>query len=156
MIPVVLGPAGEPLDVGRSSYSVTQAIWRALVARDGGCAFAGCDRPPEWTEAHHRVHWADGGLTSVENCCLLCDHHRQVHHHGWEPVLIDGVVHVVPPPWVDPSGTPRPNTNPGRLAALRRLPRLSGYSGSGGGSGGGGGSSGGGEGRSSAVARVGP
>ncbi len=125
VVPVVLGSRSEPLDVGRASYVVTQAIWRALVARDGGCAFAGCDRPPEWTEAHHRTHWADGGETSVANCCLLCDHHhRQVHHHGWTPLLIDDVIHVVPPPWVDPSRTPRPNTNPGRLGALRRLPRL--------------------------------
>jgi len=43
IIPVVLGAAGEPLDVGRASYPVTQAIWRALVARDGGCASAAAD-----------------------------------------------------------------------------------------------------------------
>ena len=41
IIPVLLASTGEPLDVGRASYPVTQAIWRALVARDGGCAFAG-------------------------------------------------------------------------------------------------------------------
>ena len=77
LVPVVLGAQGEPLDVGRASYPVTQAIWRALVARDGGCGFDGCGRPPEWTEAHHLVHWADGGETSVENCCLFCDHHHR-------------------------------------------------------------------------------
>ena len=111
VIPVVLGSAGQPLDVGRASYPVTQAIWRALVARDGGCAFAGCDRPPEWTEAHHRRHWADGGETSVENCCLLCDHHhRKVHDHGWQVVLTDGQIHTIPPPWVDPRQVPRRNT----------------------------------------------
>jgi hypothetical protein len=55
VIPVLLGSRGEPLDVGRASYPVTQAIWRALVARDGGCAFDTCGRPPEWTEAHHRT-----------------------------------------------------------------------------------------------------
>ena len=92
LVPVVLGADGEPLDVGRASYPVTQAIWRALVARDGGCAFNGCGRPPEWTEAHHVVHWADGGETSVQNCCLFCDHHhRVVHHDGWQVELIDGV-----------------------------------------------------------------
>ncbi len=119
VIPVVLGTAGEPLDVGRSSYPVTAAIWRALVARDGGCGFAGCDRPPEWTEAHHILPWADGGETSVDNCGLFCDfHHRRVHHEGWEVTLIDGVVHVIPPPWVDPDRLPRRNTQRAQLAAL--------------------------------------
>jgi hypothetical protein len=124
VIPAVLGANGEPLDVGRASYPVTTAIWRALVARDGGCAFAGCDRPPEWTQAHHRIHWADGGPTSVENCCLLCDHHhRAVHHHGWAVELIDGVIHTIPPPWVDPTQTPRPNTGRADLRALTSISR---------------------------------
>ena len=119
LIPVVLGTAGEPLDVGRSSYPVTAAIWRALVARDGGCGFAGCDRPPEWTEAHHIRPWADGGETSVDNCGLFCDfHHRRLHHDGWEVTLIDGVIHVIPPPWVDPDRLPRRNTQRAQLAAL--------------------------------------
>ncbi len=119
LVPVVLGANGEPLDVGRSSYPVTQAIWRALVARDGGCAFAGCDRPPEWCDAHHRVHWEDGGDTSEQNCCLLCDfHHRRVHHHGWDLELIDGQIWTVPPPWIDPARTPRRNTGRAQLAAL--------------------------------------
>ena len=119
LIPVVLGARGEPLDVGRASYTVPTAIWRALVARDRGCAFAGCDRPPEWTEAHHRQHWADGGATSVQNCVLLCDHHhRATHHHGWDLHLIDGVIHTIPPPWIDPDQTPRRNTGRPQVASL--------------------------------------
>ncbi|HMD10963.1 MAG TPA: DUF222 domain-containing protein [Marmoricola sp.] len=128
VIPVLLGSCGEPLDVGRASYPVTQAIWRALVARDGGCAFDSCGRPPEWTEAHHRIHWEDGGETSVTNCCLLCDHHhRRVHHHGWDVELINGVIHVIPPPWIDPHRTPRPNQHPDRLTDLHRIPRPPGH-----------------------------
>jgi hypothetical protein len=120
VVPAVLGSHGQPLDVGRASYTVTAGIWRALVARDRGCAFAGCDRPPEWTEAHHNgLHWADGGDTSVENCCLLCDfHHRQVHHHGWTLVLRDGQMWTIPPPWVDPAQTPHRNTGRDALADL--------------------------------------
>ncbi|MGZ4113686.1 MAG: HNH endonuclease signature motif containing protein, partial [Actinomycetota bacterium] len=31
-------------------------------------------------DAHHVVHWADGGETSVGNLVLLCrPHHRRVH-----------------------------------------------------------------------------
>jgi hypothetical protein len=127
VIPVLLGTNGEPLDVGRASYPVTQAIWRALVARDGGCAFDQCDRPPEWTEAHHIIHWADGGETSVENCVLFCDHHHcAVHHRGWDVELIDGVIHVIPPAWIDPARTPRRNTGRARLASLLTLPVLPG------------------------------
>lgn len=119
IVPVVLGTDGQPLDVGRASYPVTAAIWRALVARDGGCAFAGCDRPPEWTEAHHRMHWEDGGETSVQNCCLLCDHHhRVVHHQGWDVELIDGAIHVLPPTWIDPDRVPRRHIRRAALAAL--------------------------------------
>ena len=125
IIPVLLATNGEPLDVGRSSYPVTQAIWRALVARDGGCSFAGCDRPPEWTEAHHRIPWEDGGETSTDNCCLLCDfHHRRVHHDGWDVVLIDGAIHVIPPPWIDSTRTPRRNTQRAALATLADITRL--------------------------------
>ena len=125
IIPVLLASNGEPLDVGRSSYPVTQAIWRALVARDGGCAFAGCDRPPEWTEAHHRIPWEDGGETSTDNCCLLCDfHHRRVHHDGWDVILIDGAIHVIPPPWIDSTRTPRRNTQQAALTTLTDITQL--------------------------------
>ena len=125
IIPVLLATNGEPLDVGRSSYPVTQAIWRALVARDGGCAFAGCDRPPEWTQAHHRIPWEDGGQTSVDNCCLLCDfHHRRVHHDGWDVILINGAIHVIPPPWIDSTRTPRRNTQQAALTTLAHITRL--------------------------------
>ena len=67
IIPVVLGTKSEPLDVGRSSYVVPQPMRRALIARDGGCAFPSCDRPPSWCDAHHGQHWADGGPTALPN-----------------------------------------------------------------------------------------
>ncbi len=46
IIPVVLGSAGQPLDIGRSTRIVPQGLRRALILRDGGCGFPGCDRPP--------------------------------------------------------------------------------------------------------------
>lgn len=81
---VTLAENGEPLNVGRATRSIPPAIRRALVARDGGCRFPGCDRPPEWTDGHHIKHWADGGDTKLDNLVLLCRrHHRPVHEHGW-------------------------------------------------------------------------
>jgi hypothetical protein len=64
---VLLGEAGEPLAVGPSRRVVSGALRRAPVARDGGCRFPGCDRPPAWTDAHHLEHWADGGATTLTN-----------------------------------------------------------------------------------------
>jgi hypothetical protein len=52
--------------------------------RDGGCVFPGCDRPLSWCEAHHLVHWLDGGPTDLDNLVLVCRaHHRAVHEGGW-------------------------------------------------------------------------
>jgi uncharacterized protein DUF222/HNH endonuclease len=77
---VVLGPASEPLDVGRRTPVVPAALRRVVVIRDRGCRFPGCDRPPGWCDAHHVRHWADGGETSLGNLLLLCRrHHRMVH-----------------------------------------------------------------------------
>jgi hypothetical protein len=70
----------EPLDVGRKSPVVPSGMRRALVIRDGGCSFPGCGRPQAWCDAHHATHWADGGVTALQNLVLLCrPHHRAVH-----------------------------------------------------------------------------
>jgi 5-methylcytosine-specific restriction endonuclease McrA len=88
-----------PLTVGRSTRTVPAAIRRALVVRDRGCRFPGCDRPPAWADAHHLVHWADGGETDLENLVLLCrPHHRIVHEQGWTLGRDDGGDFVVAPP----------------------------------------------------------
>jgi uncharacterized protein DUF222/HNH endonuclease len=80
---VVLGPRSEPLDVGRRTPVVPPALRRAVIVRDRCCRFPGCDRPHTWCDAHHVVHWADGGATSLANLLLLCRrHHRMVHAPG--------------------------------------------------------------------------
>ncbi|MGH3803192.1 MAG: DUF222 domain-containing protein, partial [Pseudonocardiaceae bacterium] len=101
VIPVMLGARGEPLDVGRASYAVPAAIRRAVVVRDGGCAFPGCSAPARWCDIHHVVHWADGGPTSVGNCVALCGrHHRLVHHSAWWIEMTGGIPEFHPPPWL--------------------------------------------------------
>ncbi|PZS35915.1 MAG: HNH endonuclease [Pseudonocardiales bacterium] len=110
IIPVVLGGKSEPLDVGRAMRTVPLSIRRALVARDRGCVFPGCDRPPGMCQAHHCRHWIDHGETSVENCVLLCEaHHRHVHRTGWEILIHPGHVEFIPPPIIDPTRTPLHN-----------------------------------------------
>jgi hypothetical protein len=81
---IVTGPDSLPLDVGRTRRTVPPALRRALVARDGGCRFPGCDRPPGWCDAHHTVPWREGGCTTRDGLILLCDrHHHVVHQPGW-------------------------------------------------------------------------
>jgi hypothetical protein len=80
---VVLAGRSEPLDVGRRTAVVSPALRRAAIVRDRGCRFPGCDRPHSWCDAHHVVHWADGGPTALANLVLLCrQHHRMVHGRG--------------------------------------------------------------------------
>ncbi|WP_405426115.1 DUF222 domain-containing protein [Micromonospora sp. NBC_00617] len=111
ILPAVLGGAGQVLDVGRQRRLISGPLRRALVLRDGGCAFPGCDRPPRWCAAHHIRHWVDGGPTSLDNAVLLCGHHhRHVHQGDWVVRLGgDGHPEFVPPAWLDPEQLPRRN-----------------------------------------------
>jgi hypothetical protein len=78
---IVLGPEGQPLDLGRTIRLVPPWLRKAVEARDGHCVFAGCDAPSWWCEVHHVLEWLFGGETSLENSGLLCErHHTQVHH----------------------------------------------------------------------------
>ena len=65
--PVTVGDLGQVLDVGRRTRVVSAGMWAGLVVRDAGCAFPGCDTPVSRCDAHHVVHWADGGPTSLGN-----------------------------------------------------------------------------------------
>jgi hypothetical protein len=108
VVPVVLGAAGEPLDVGRATRVIPRGMRRALNQRDGGCAFPGCAIPARWTDGHHIQHWADGGVTALFNLVLLCArHHTLIHSGEWVVSMQDGFPMFHPPPWV--RGGPRRN-----------------------------------------------
>ncbi|MFL6166587.1 MAG: HNH endonuclease signature motif containing protein [Ornithinibacter sp.] len=80
LVPHVLGSAGEDLDLGRVVRLFTRAQRRRLWRRDRCCTFPGCAAPGSWTRAHHVLHWADGGLSDVDNAALLCQRHHTVVH----------------------------------------------------------------------------
>ncbi|NJC84299.1 DUF222 domain-containing protein [Planosporangium mesophilum] len=112
ILPAVLDGAGQVLDVGRQQRLFTGPLRRALVLRDKGCAFPGCDRPPRWCEGHHVIHWADGGPTNRDNAVLLCGHHhRLIHHSDWRVTInpTDGHPDFTPPTHIDPQQQPRRN-----------------------------------------------
>ena len=82
---VALGGGWLPLDVGRASRLATTGQLKALRVRDGGCVHPGCTRTSAYCDAHHVVHWADGGPTSLDNLVLLCRHHHRTLHQGlWQ------------------------------------------------------------------------
>ncbi len=110
ILPYVLGSRSQILDVGRTSRLVTLGIWLALIARDRHCAFPGCRRPPIACDAHHLLHWIHGGPTSLDNLVLVCrTHHTLLHTTPWQVRLHphDHRPEFVPPPHLDPTGTPR-------------------------------------------------
>lgn len=118
---IVLTSDGEVLDLGREQrrYTSTQRI--ALAARDGGCRFPGCDRPPSWTEAHHTIPWSRNGRTDLADGILLCRHHHLlIHNNGWKITRHqDGRFTLIPPRTIDPMQTPI--AMPTRSKAVQRL-----------------------------------
>jgi 5-methylcytosine-specific restriction protein A len=82
-----------PLDLGRTVRIATEAQYRALVVRDGGCAVRGCDRPASWCSPHHVIPWQHGGSTDLSNLVLLCEaHHHALHDREHHLPLRDGRV----------------------------------------------------------------
>lgn len=80
---VLLGPGFRPVAVGRRRV-VPPSLRRALAQRDRGCTHPGCDVPARWCDAHHLVHWVDGGRSSLPNLRLLCRRHHRLAHHPRE------------------------------------------------------------------------
>jgi hypothetical protein len=79
----VLESDGRTVGIGRRGRTVPGQMARLLRFRDGGCRFPGCERR-RWAQAHHIVHWGDGGGTNLDNLVLLCHaHHRLIHEGGW-------------------------------------------------------------------------
>lgn len=93
VIPAVLCSHGGIIDLGQEERLFVGRARTAVVHRDRGCTFPGCDRPPDWCEVHHLVPWWAGGPTDVDNGALLCSrHHTIVHRDGLLGRLVDGRV----------------------------------------------------------------
>jgi hypothetical protein len=93
VVPILVGPNGDPLDVGNTVYLFPGKIRQAIVSRDRRCTFPGCGAPPAWCDIHHLEGFRVGGPTSARNGALLCGrHHRHVHARGLVGRLVDGQV----------------------------------------------------------------
>lgn len=85
---------GQTIDVGRRTRTPNASLMRALWARDQGCRYPCCGRR-RFVHAHHVVHWAHGGPTTLDNLVLLCgQHHRLLHEGGYSLFMRDGGMQV--------------------------------------------------------------
>jgi hypothetical protein len=98
---------GDVLAVGRTRRLVTKKQRRALRIRDKMCRYPGCHQT-RYLQAHHRVAWAAGGRTDLDNLILLCRWHHTVVHEGGVVITRDGDAWVFSKPdgqscdpWVD-------------------------------------------------------
>jgi hypothetical protein len=82
VVEIVEDEHGVPLSVGRKRRTIPGSMKRALLQRDRTCRFPGCANRL-YIEAHHIVHWADGGDTDLRNLVACCSfHHRFLHEYG--------------------------------------------------------------------------
>jgi hypothetical protein len=121
IVPIAFDDDGACLNVGREQRLFTARQRIALGARDGGCLWADCRRPPSWCEAHHIDHWhRDHGETNVADGVLLCRHHHMLlHDNHWQIVRRGAEYLLVPPDSIDASRTPIPL--PSKSSALGDL-----------------------------------
>ena len=100
---VLLGPDSTPLEASEAVRTVPAGLWRALVARDGGCRWPGCDAPAAWCDvAHGAQAFARGGQLAPGNAALLCRRHHRRFDHSDLRIRIDGASVT----FHDPSGRP--------------------------------------------------
>lgn len=123
IVPVVLGPFQQVTATGRAIRLFTEGQRLAMIARDQGCSFPGCDVAPQWTEAHHVTEHQHGGHTVIGNGTLLCRfHHAHFARLGWQCHMINNLPHWTPPVWIDPQQRPRRNHAHNPTDALDLLP----------------------------------
>ncbi|MDQ2678466.1 MAG: HNH endonuclease [Actinomycetota bacterium] len=87
---VVFGMHRTVLTVAKEQRLVSRAQRRAMDRRDGGCVFPRCTAKASWTDAHHVIHWRNGGPTDLANLASLCRYHHGVSHRkGWRMGVTD-------------------------------------------------------------------
>jgi len=89
---LVRNATGTPIEASEGVRTVPKGLWRALLARDGGCTWAGCDAPPSWCDvAHGHTAFRKGGILSPANAALLCRrHHRRFDANDDIVLVIEG------------------------------------------------------------------
>ncbi|WP_169786933.1 HNH endonuclease signature motif containing protein [Nitriliruptor alkaliphilus] len=81
---------GVPIAMSQTVTQPTAALYLALVARDGGCRYPGCDAPPAWCDVAHATARRHRGPLTIHNALLLCRHHHRKLDLGRWTITIDG------------------------------------------------------------------
>ena len=76
------------LDLGTVVRLASDDQYRALLVRDGGCRWPGCEIPAAWCEVDHLVPYP-AGPTDLVNMVLWCSHHHHEKHRPGVHVLGD-------------------------------------------------------------------
>ena len=131
--PTIIDRNGVPLALGRTRRIASRGQTMALIAREGGCSFPGCDHPPQWCDRHHILDWILGGRTDLDNLTLyaipphpfpaerldLPDERRRVT--GMDTAALDRPSATAPTQQPNPT-TPRPTpTQPAATSIRRRM-----------------------------------
>ena len=107
---------GAPLEIGRTSYRLPEALKRWLKMRDGTCTFPGCSNHSLDNDADHLTAWQHGGTTGISNLGQACPkHHRLKHRSAWRPMR---ATKHEPPGWISPTGRHYPAEHPDREPPL--------------------------------------
>ena len=90
ILPIVLGTDSQPMDLGRTSYTPTAALRKAVLIRDHHrCGTPRCGGMPR--HVHHIEHWRHGGQTCLDNLVALCGHCHRLTHTTNSPWTITSV-----------------------------------------------------------------
>jgi len=83
LLQVVLTDGADVTGVIHAGRTIPARLRTALEARDPTCVVPGCD-VRVGLEIDHRVPFAEGGPTTLDNLARLCRwHHSQKTHRGW-------------------------------------------------------------------------
>ena len=104
---VVTDHNGDPVYVTDQVGTVTPKVRRAVLARDRGCVFPGCDRPVDACEVHH-INGRTGPARARDLATQCVPHHHYAHRHDirldrssgtWRGYWPDGTQIRPPPAW---------------------------------------------------------
>jgi hypothetical protein len=97
LVRVVLDADRVPVEVSTTVRTVPAGLWRALLIRDAGCRWPGCDAPASWCDVAHAIDaYADEGRLSIDNAMLLCRRHHRLYDASNHTVTIDGTTITFP------------------------------------------------------------
>ena len=115
---VAFAANGALIEASAGLRTVPPALYRALVARDGGCTWDGCDAPPSWCEvAHGNVPFRANEPLHSGDAALLCRRHHSRFDNGPYRMVIEGK--QVRYLRLDAAGRPLGEPNPGANGPVR-------------------------------------